>query len=73
MSGRSLGDPEAIEVVELLSLGVESCRAADRFVSVAAQRIAGVGTATTEVRHHAARMAAMLSRAISPAGPGATR
>lgn len=65
MSARSLNDDETIEVVELQCLAVESCRVADSLVSVALERIAGVGTETSELRRDAVRMAAMVARVPS--------
>ena len=65
MSARSLSDDETIEVVELLCLAVESCRVADHLVSVALERIAGMGTETSELRRDAARLAAMVARVPS--------
>lgn len=67
-----VADTEAIELVELLCLAVESCRVADSLVSVALQRIAGVGTGAddlAEVRHDAERLVAMVSGAASLAEP----
>jgi hypothetical protein len=61
MSG--LDDAEMIEVVELLCLAVELCRTADRFVSAALQRLAGVGSDSIGLAPEAERVAAMLTGA----------
>lgn len=73
MSARSLSDDETIEVVELLGMAVESCRVANTLVSVALERIAGVGTGTSELRRDTARLAVMLSRAPGLAESPTTR
>ena len=59
----ALNDAEMIEVVELLSLAIECCQTADRFVSAALERIAGIGSGPAELAPEAARLAAMLTGA----------
>lgn len=69
MSTRHLSEEQTIEVVELLRLAVESCRTAETLVSAGLERFVGMGADTAQLRHDAARLAAMLSHAPTLAQP----
>jgi transcription initiation factor TFIIIB Brf1 subunit/transcription initiation factor TFIIB len=58
-----LNDAEMVEVVELLCLAVELCHTADRFVTTALERIAGIGSGPAGLAAEAERLAAMLTGA----------